>query len=219
MGNANTRVDLTGKAFGRLSVEGEGEKLGYLRRWRCLCFCGQRRVVYQCHLTSGKSVSCGCAARGNARTHGCSATVENRIYRGIKSRCTNPNTRSYANYGGRGIAMCEGWTNDFMAFLADMGPRPSTAHSVDRRDNDGGYWCGHCGECVLSARPLNCRWVTHLTQARNKRGVVLSPMIAEEIRSLRASGHSVRGIARRGGLNRCTVQAVIAGRNWKVGSL
>lgn len=72
-------------------------------------------------------------------------------------RCYNPNIPSFSNYGGRGIIVCERWRHDFAAFLADVGPRPSPAHSIDRIDNDGNY------------EPGNVRWATKHQQMRNTR--------------------------------------------------
>jgi hypothetical protein len=74
-------------------------------------------------------------------------------------RCTNPKAKQYADYGGRGITVCERWSgeNGFQNFMADMGPRPSPKHETDRRNNDLGY-------C-----PENCKWATRKEQARNKR--------------------------------------------------
>jgi hypothetical protein len=74
----------------------------------------------------------------------------------MRSRCSNPRTKEWAAYGGRGIRVCDEW-QDFDQFLRDMGPAPSSAHSIDRIDVDGDY------------EPLNCRWATHVEQNRNKR--------------------------------------------------
>jgi hypothetical protein len=58
---------------------------------------------------------------------------------GLKARCLNPNSGSYARYGGRGITVCDRWRDSFEAFLADMGERPTHHHSLERIDNDGPY--------------------------------------------------------------------------------
>lgn len=90
----------------------------------------------------------------------------------MKLRCCNPKATDYDRYGGRGITVCERWLSSFDAFLADMGPRPSPRHSIDRIDGNGNY------------EPGNCRWADGKTQNRNKsnaRRVSIpgSPTIAE----------------------------------------
>lgn len=75
----------------------------------------------------------------------------------MKKRCYNVKSKSYMDYGGRGIRVCERWLLSFSSFVLDMGPRPTSQHQLDRTDNDGNY------------EPSNCRWSTRIVQARNRR--------------------------------------------------
>ncbi len=75
----------------------------------------------------------------------------------MNGRCTNERNKFFHNYGGRGITVCDRWRDSFENFLADMGPRPSEQHSIDRIDNNGNY------------EPGNCRWATKKQQLHNLR--------------------------------------------------
>lgn len=74
----------------------------------------------------------------------------------MRARCRCKTNSQFKNYGARGITICPEW-DDFWRFLADMGPRPSRKHSLDRIDVDGNY------------EPGNCRWATQTVQVRNTR--------------------------------------------------
>ena len=110
------------------------------------------------------------------RTHGCasrgSVTPEYATWNRIIARTEKQCVHRFDRYGGRGINVCSRWRRSFEAFLADMGHRPSPCHSIDRKDNDGGYWCGKAErpECGPLSREPNCRWATKREQMRNRRG-------------------------------------------------
>ena len=90
------------------------------------------------------------------KMHGMSRSKEYRAWHQMRERCFNPRCGSYADYGGRGITVCQEWT-DFERFYMDMGAKPSPRHSLDREDNNGLY------------APSNCRWATPSEQAANTR--------------------------------------------------
>ena len=154
-----------GDRFGRLVLVQEVARLTPGGRWRCKCDCGNEKDVESSHLRSGKIQSCRCLQKERAaeakRTHGMSQTRENANWFKMISRCHNPTDARYPLYGGRGIEVCSRWRESFVAFFADMGPRPSPKHSIDRVDNDRGY------------APENCRWATHKEQCRNRRTCVM----------------------------------------------
>lgn len=155
--------DLSGQRFGRLSVIRYAGPLGKSRvsSWLCVCDCGKEVVVKATRLQTKTTRSCGCYGRERrvaARTtHGKSGTATYNSWCKMKERCEKPATRGYRHYGGRGIRVCDNWSDSFEAFLRDMGLRPEGGYEIDRIDVNGHYEAG------------NCRWITRRQNARNKR--------------------------------------------------
>lgn len=109
----------------------------------------------------------------HGHTAGYRISPEYNAWQGAIARCSNQNHPHWEHYGGRGITVCERWSEPGRGssnFLADMGERPAWANGgLDRINNDGGYWCGHCVECQANSWPANCRWTTKKEQALNRR--------------------------------------------------
>jgi len=89
----------------------------------------------------------------------------------IRQRCLNPRSQFYRDYGGRGIRICEGWST-FEQFYQDTGQPPAANYSLDRKDNNGHYSCGHCRQCLENNWPQNWRWATPKEQSNNTRANV-----------------------------------------------
>lgn len=154
-------IDIIGRRFGAYTViglESERNRFGQVR-WLCRCDCGREQLIVGSHLKSRKGArSCIlCARRNSKRTHGCTDTQEYRIWSGMKTRCKPGNIEKAHLYADRGIKVCDRWLSSFENFLADMGPRPSKGHSIDRINVNEGYG------------PTNCRWATSKEQGGNKR--------------------------------------------------
>lgn len=208
--------DLTGRTFSYWTVvRFDRVDNGSCRRWWCVCKCTPdvERSVYQGQLLSGKSRSCGCLKaelmKGKALhvTHGASGTPEHQIWSHIRQRCAvtksdNAENERYARYAGRGITMCERWKQSFENFLEDMGPRPSPEMTIDRKDNDLGYY------------KENCRWATKAKQAQNRSSTKLTEANVVDIISALRSGETRATIAGRFGVSPATVKDIRQSKSW-----
>jgi len=130
--------------------------------WLCQCDCGNTHIAAATHLKRDITHSCGClraitAKRVNSK-HGQFGTRLYNTWSGMKDRCDNPKSKDYANWGGRGIALCDEWQSFEPFYEWAMSNGYNEKLQIDRKDNEKGY------------SPDNCRWTTIKVQANNRRG-------------------------------------------------
>jgi hypothetical protein len=159
-------TDFVGKKFGTLTIT-EAERRNYSNgmspiQLKATCECGRIRSLRVSQLKP--QMNCGALhhiphpANGAYNKENCGI---GNIWKNMIKRCTDKNTPSFHNYGGRGISVSAEWLN-FDNFKRDMWPRPSKKHSIDRIDNNKGY-----------SRD-NCRWATQIEQCQNTRKTIFA---------------------------------------------
>ena len=154
----NKYGDLTAISFYRHRVFPSGQKKAL---WSFGCSCGNTKVIQVNHVASGKTRSCGCNSplltRKRKVKHGFTNNPIYHVWSSMKARCYNKKNDMYKTYGGRGITVCDEWMNAkiFCTWAINNGWKKEL--QIDRKNNDLGYF------------PKNCRFITPLENARNRR--------------------------------------------------
>lgn len=160
----NTYKDLTGEKFGMLTVLYRVENRKNHVWYKCVCDCGNYKIADAARLKSGETWNCGCSNK-TSYIHGGKNTRLYKTWANMKSRCNNPNTPAYKNYGGRGITICPEWNAEsgfvkFAEWAIANGwdeSKNRLEQSIDRIDVNGNY------------EPDNCRFADIKTQNNNQR--------------------------------------------------
>lgn len=166
------KKDLTGMKFGKLTVIRKYGSKNNKIYWECICDCGNKTVISTDRLKGGHTKSCGCVRKENCTQkrfiHGKSKTRIYEIWCGIKERCCNKKSKSFSNYGGRGIKICDEWKSFEGFYKWAIKSGYSDTLTIERINFNGDY-------C-----PGNCTWIEKSEQAKNTRRNVFIEILGEK---------------------------------------
>lgn len=206
--SGDVKRDLVGRKFGSLTVLdsyiSEKCKHGTRIYWLCRCNCGYKKYVERNSIRSKTANYCEMC-----RPIGIRHTKLYHIYHGMKQRCYNPNSPSYALYGERGIKLCDTWLNNYDAFREwslSHGYSENSNLTIDRIDSDKGY------------SPENCQWIllrensAKANYGRQKNFTKLKDVYAISIEGTRIDITNISAFCVENNLNYSSVNAVLHGR-------
>jgi len=154
-------INLTGHVYSRITVLKENVPTTYPRKWVCICECGNTKIISGSPLRNGATQSCGCLNKERLKeTHTVHGDYGSRLYsiwHNMLQRCNNPSNDGYKYYGALGITVCITWKEYAIFKLWANAAGYSKKLTLDRKYGDKGY------------SPINCRWETKTTQARNQK--------------------------------------------------
>ncbi len=139
---------------------------------------------------------------GTGELHGATGTKEHNAWRAMKRRCLCKTDPAYTSYGGRGITICNKWVRSFESFRSDLGLAPGDNYTLDRINNNEGYY------------KENCRWATMTLQNRNKGNVKLTMEKAKEIRRLYKRGYINAYLARKYNVCHALITRILKNEIW-----
>jgi hypothetical protein len=164
--SVHNRIDLTGQRFGRLLVISHAKTRGKIAFWLCACDCGTEKVVNGGSLKSGHSISCGCFQKETTASrnfkHGLrprgSRNKAYQVWNSMMARCYCKTSKSYKDYGAKGIRVCDEWhdAEKFVEWYMANKP-PKGRYSMDRHPDRAGPYA-----------PENVRFASDAEQVRNR---------------------------------------------------
>lgn len=162
-------TNIKGRVFGRLTVlEYLGTKYDSAL-WKCGCYCGNicTATIGDLNRKSRPKRSCGKCYLDHKYPS------EWVAWRNMIIRCSTESCKDYKNYGGRGITICARWKSDFLFFLEDMGLKEFDNLTLDRINNEEGYYKENCRWVIRHVQNLNKRNIKAPYSLANRRGVTV----------------------------------------------
>lgn len=166
-----------GKKYNKLTVKEFHSIKNESLMFKFECECGNEKVLSLSQVKHGSIKSCGCMYRtqeGLSSKDDKHEKIYN-IYQNMIKRCYDEKHVYYNNYGGRGITVCDSWKENFINFYKDIINHlgfPSNNHTIDRIDNDKGYYLENIKWSTMTEQNYNKRSKFHDTPMKNiyKRG-------------------------------------------------